>query len=110
MDSREFIGKTVNVVIDRPIHSLHPVYSFEYMLNYGYIPNTVSGDGEPLDAYIIGVDNPLKEYTGKVVAVIKRLEEDDDKLIVTDGKDYTDEEILKLVNFQEKWKKHVILR
>ena len=110
MDSREYIGKIVNVVIDRPIHSLHPKYGFEYLLNYGYIPNTISGDGEPLDAYIIGEDNPVEKYTGKVIAVIKRLEEDDDKLIVTDGKDYTDEEILKFVNFQEKWKKHVILR
>ena len=33
-----------------------------YMLNYGYIPNTISGGGEELDAYIVGIFEPIKEF------------------------------------------------
>lgn len=111
MNSLDYIGKMVEVKVDRPLGSKHPVYNFVYEQNYGYIENTISGDGEELDAYILGVDEPVEKFYGKVIAVIKRLEEDDDKLIVTEkDKNFTDEEIEKLIYFQEKWKKHIILR
>ena len=42
----DYLGKTVCVVMDRPFGSPHPKYGFEYPVNYGYIPNTISGDGE----------------------------------------------------------------
>ncbi len=111
MDNRNFIGKMVNVVMDRPLGSKHPKYDFIYEVNYGYIPNTISGDGEPLDAYVLGEDNALDSFYGKVIAIVHRTQEDDDKLIVVAvGKDYTNQEIEKLVNFQEKYKKHIIIR
>lgn len=107
----KYLNKIVNVEIDRPLGSLHPTHNFEYKVNYGFIPNTVSGDGEELDAYVIGVNEPLKTFSGRVIAVVERLEEDDDKLVVVkDGDNYTNEEIEKLVEFQEKWKKHRIVR
>ena len=107
----EYIGKIVDVKMDRPMGSKHPVYNFVYEQNYGFIPNTVSGDGEELDAYVLGVNKPLDTFTGKVIAVINRPEEDDDKLVVVpENIDLTDEEIETLTNFQEKWKKHIILR
>lgn len=80
-ESTDFIGKTVKIIIDRPMGSRHPAYNYIYPINYGYLPNTMSGDGEELDAYVLGVDVPLKEFTGIVIAVIKRLSEDDDKLV-----------------------------
>lgn len=60
IDSKMFLGKEVVVKTDREMGSKHPKHGFIYPLNYGYIPNTVSGDGEELDAYIIGVLSPFQ--------------------------------------------------
>ena len=99
----EFIGKNVYVKIDRPIGSSHPNYPDHiYWVNYGFVPNTISGDGEELDCYVLGEYKPLKEYTGKCIAVIHRLNDDDDKLvIVPENKNFTDNEIKLLTDFQE---------
>jgi len=110
-NSLTFIGQKVNVVIDRPLGSKHPKHDFTYEVNYGYIPNTKSADGEELDAYVLGVDGPITNTRGVCIAVIRRTDDVDDKLIVTpNGEDLSDLEIEKLVEFQEKWFKHVILR
>ena len=53
MDSKEYIGKIVDLVIDRTFGSKHPKHGFIYPVNYGYVPGTVSGDGEELDAYLL---------------------------------------------------------
>ncbi|MBQ8451869.1 MAG: inorganic diphosphatase [Clostridia bacterium] len=109
--NKEYIGKIVKVVMDRPLGSKHPKHGFIYPVNYGYIPNTVSGDGEELDAYVLGEHEPLNEFTGKVVAIIHRTNDNDDKLIVMkDGKNYSDEQIRALTEFQEQWFESVILR
>lgn len=109
LDYRDFLGKKVKVIIDRPMGSKHPKWNFIYPLNYGYIPNTISGDGEEIDAYIIGVFEPLKEFEGNCIAVIHRLDDDDDKLVVVpERKEYTEEQIEALVEFQERYFKHVI--
>ena len=109
--NEEYIGKIVNVVMDRPLGSKHPKYGFIYTLNYGYIPNTVSGDGEELDAYVLGEFEPLNTFTGRVIALIHRTNDDDDKLIVVkDGKNYTDDQIKALTEFQERWYDSIIIR
>ena len=111
MDSREFLGKIVDVEIDRKMGSTHPKHGFIYPVNYGFIPNTVSGDGEELDAYVLGVFKPVEKFKGRVVAIIKRTNDDDDKLVVCpDDKNYSDEQIDALTEFQEQWFKHIILR
>ena len=109
--NREYIGKIVDVVMDRPLGTKHPKHGFIYEVNYGYIPNTVSGDGEELDAYVLGQHKPLEKFTGKVIAIIHRTNDDDDKLIVVEeGKNYTDEQIRALTEFQEQWFESVIVR
>ena len=111
MKSTDYIGKIVNVVMDRPLGTKHPKHGFVYEVNYGYIPNTVSGDGEELDAYVLNVDEPLKEFEGEVVAVLHRTNDDDDKLIVVPkGTKIDDQTIFKKTHFQEQWFKSVILR
>lgn len=82
-----------------------------YPINYGYIPNTVSGDGKELDCYILGVFEPVKTFKGKCIAVIHRLNDNDDKLILTsEGKDYSDDAIRALTEFQERFFKSIIIR
>lgn len=110
-NSKDYLGKTVSIKIDRPLGSRHPKHKFMYMLNYGYIPNTISGDGEELDAYLIGEFEPVEQSNGKVIAIIHRTNDDDDKLIVSkEGKDYSDDAIKALTEFQEKYFKSVIIR
>ncbi len=107
----KYIGKTVKVKIDRPINSLHPKHGFVYEVNYGYVPDTISGDGEELDAYILGINEPVDEFEGVCIAVIHRTNDNDDKLvIVPKAISFSDEQITELTNFQEKWFKSVIIR
>ena len=111
MNTRDYIGKKVNVVMDRQLGSVHPKHGFVYPVNYGYIPNTVSGDGEEVDAYVLGEHKPLETFEGVVVAVIHRVDDDDDKLVVMEaGRNYSDEQIRALTEFQEKWFKSEIWR
>ena len=82
-NANDFLGKEVTIKIDRPLGSRHPKHGFMYMLNYGFIPNTISGDGEELDAYLVGEFEPVEESIGKVIAIIHRTNDDDDKLVVS---------------------------
>ncbi len=107
---KDFLGKKVKVVMDRPMGSKHPKWNFLYPINYGYVPNTISGDGEELDAYIVGIFEPLKEYEGKCIAAIHRLDDDDDKLVIApEEKIYTKQQIEALVEFQERFFEHEII-
>lgn len=111
IDSKNFIGKEVNIVIDRALGTKHPKHGFVYTVNYGYVPNVISGDGEELDAYLLGVFDPVENYKGKCIAVIHRTNDDDDKIIVVpDGVNYTDDQIKALTEFQERFFESVIIR
>lgn len=109
--AKTFLNKTVEVSIDRPLGSVHPKWNFKYPVNYGFIKNVFASDGEELDAYVLKVNQPLEKFTGQVVAIIHRLDDDDDKLIVIpENKNITDKEIEKAVDFQEIFFKHEIIR
>ncbi len=111
IDARDFIGTLVNVKIDRPLGSRHPVRGFIYPINYGFVPNVPAPDGEDLDAFVIGVFEPLENFTGRCIAVIHRLDDNDDKLVVTSAeRTYTDEQIIALTEFQERFHKSVVTR
>ena len=100
----EYLGKFIKVIIDRPLGTKHPSHGFFYSLNYGYVPGTVSGDGEEIDAYIIGEFEPLDSYSGFVVAIIKREDDNEDKLVVCKEKNkYNKNQIRVLVEFQERF-------
>lgn len=99
------LGKTVTVIIDRPIGSRHPRHpKLIYPINYGYIPDTVGGDGEPQDAYLMGVEHPVTEYTGQVIGIVRRLNDREDKLVVApEGMRFHQAEIEAAVHFQERY-------
>ena len=107
---KDYLGKKVKVVMDRPMGSRHPEWNFIYPINYGYVPNTISGDGEELDAYIVGIFEPVEEYEGKCIAAIHRLDDDDDKLVIApEERIYTKQQIEALVEFQERFFEHTII-
>ncbi len=110
-DLKTLIGKSVRVVIDRPLGSMHPKHGFLYEANYGYVEGITAPDGEEADAYVLGVKEPLKEFRGMCIALIHRTDDDDDKLVVVpEGMKLSDEEIRKQTHFQERFFKSVILR
>ena len=106
----KYLGKNVNVIIDRPIGYNHD--GIEYSQNYGYILDLKALDNEYQDAYVVGIDKPLKKFNGKVIAIINRTNDNEDKLVVCDSnKNFTKEEISKMVDFQEKYfKKKIIMQ
>ena len=112
MKNLEYLNKIIEAKIDRPIGSSHPKYSDHiYLVNYGYVPNTVSGDGKELDCYVLGEYKPLSEFKGKCIAIIHRLNDDDDKLILAPkNKSFTNAEIRLLTDFQERFYKSEIIR
>jgi len=106
-----FIGQTVDVRIDRPLGSRHPDRGFIYPVNYGFVPDVPAPDGEDLDAYILGIFEPLEDFSGQCIAIIHRLDDNDDKLVVTPAeRNYTDEQIIALTEFQERFFKSVVIR
>lgn len=111
MESTEYLNKIVKVKIDRQLGNKHPKYNYIYPINYGYVPNTVSGDGEELDCYILGIFEPVLEFEGKCIAIIQRTNDNDDKLIIAPkDKNYSDDAIEALVEFQERFFEHLLVR
>ena len=97
------IGSIVKVIVDRPLGTYHPKHKdIYYSVNYGYIPDIVAPDGEGQDAYILGVDKPIKEFVGKVIAIIHRIDDVEDKwVVVPENISFTKDEIIRQVAFQE---------
>lgn len=100
-----YLGKTVEIKIDRPLGSAHPEdANLIYPVNYGYLPGVFSGDGEELDVYLLGVDTPVKEFQARVIGIIHRHNDVEDKLVAApEGVNYTAIEIKKAVHFQEQY-------
>lgn len=79
-----YLGKAVQVKMDRPMGSKHPKFEMIYPINYGFLPYTLSGDGDEIDAYVLGPQKPLELFSGKVIAIVKRKDDDEEKLVVAD--------------------------
>lgn len=99
------IGQTVKVTIDRPLGSYHPNHpDMYYPVNYGYVEGIIAPDGEEQDVYVLGVDEPLKEFIGRVIAVIHRFDDVEEKWVAApENVTFTKEEIMEQVRFQERF-------
>lgn len=102
--ARKYLGKEVEVIIDRPIGSRHPKHGFVYEVNYGFIEGVKAPDGEDLDAYYLGINEPVQRAKGMCIAIAHRKNDDDDKLIVVPhGMEMAGGYILSAIYFQEQW-------
>lgn len=109
--AKQFLGKEVEVVMDRPLGSKHPKHGFVYEVNYGYIEGVKAPDGEDLDVYYLGANEPLEKAAGICIAIAHRKDNDDDKLIVVPkGVEMTDEQIMSVIHFQEQYFDTQIIR
>lgn len=101
-----YLGKTVRIKIDRPIGYVHkkPGKTLVYPINYGYIPGVLGGDGEELDVYLLGVDEPVEEFEGRIIGIVYRQNDVEDKLIMAPaGAAFDKKTIEKQIDFQEKY-------
>jgi inorganic pyrophosphatase len=99
------LGQIVKVIVDRPMGTYHPTHKdIYYSVNYGYIPGIWAADGEEQDAYILGVNEPVKEFTGRIIAIIHRFDDVEEKWVVAPkNASFTEEEIMTQVSFQEQY-------
>lgn len=111
MNLSRFLGKSVTVIVDRPLGTTHPNHKdIIYPINYGYIENLFAEDGEEQDAYILGVDKKVNIFCGTVIAIIHRLDDVEDKLVVApNNMKFTSKEIMEKVYFQEQYFKTEII-
>lgn len=99
------IGRTVAVTVDRPLGSYHPEHKdMYYPINYGYVEGIMALDGEEQDAYILGVDEAIDKFTGKIIAIVHRNDDVEEKWVVApDGMTFTKEGIREQIHFQEQY-------
>lgn len=99
------IGDMIQVTVDRPLGSRHPKHpDILYTVNYGYVPDIYAPDGEQQDVYILGVYEPVWHFTGKILGILHRINDIEDKwIVVPEGLWLSREEILELVWFQERY-------
>ena len=105
MDYSGIIGTEVSGRIDRPLGSSHPRHpEMVYPINYGYVDGVFAGDGAEQDVYVFGTDQSIRTFTGKVVGVLHRLNDCEDKWIVSlNGDTFDRESILESIDFQEQY-------
>lgn len=99
------IGDIITVTVDRPMGSYHPEYrEMYYPVNYGYVKGIMAADGEEQDAYILGVEEALNEFTGKVIAIVHRRDDIEEKWVVAPvNSSFTKEQIQERIHFQEQY-------
>lgn len=103
---RQFLGKTVTVTIDRPVgfHHVTKGIHLDYTINYGYLPGVTGGDGEEQDVYVLGVREPLETFTGRIIAAVRRTDDNEDKFVAApEGMTFTRQEIEEEIHFVEKY-------
>lgn len=99
------IGDIVTVKVDRAMGTYHPEHpDLYYPINYGYVEGIFAPDGEEQDAYILGVSEPVAEFTGKIIAIVHRNDDVEEKWVVAPANmEFTVDEIKKQIDFQEKY-------
>ena len=117
----DIIGRVVKGKIDRPLGSYHPRHpDLYYPVNYGYVTGVTGGDGSEQDIYLLGETSAVEEFTGKVIAVYHRYDDNETKWIVfpcdEDGNIRsgiaipTEDEIYAQIAFQEQFFSGVLVQ
>ena len=66
------LGKYVRVSVTQPIGSVDKQHGYKYTLNYGDIQNSFKSGVPCKKAYIMGMNHPVRNFDGRVIAVIKK--------------------------------------
>ena len=99
------VGTIVTVTVDSQLGSYHPEHKeMYYPVNYGFIEGIMAPDGEEQDAYILGVNEPVDKFTGKIIAIVHRKDDIEEKWVVVPEKvTFSKKEIRQQIHFQEQY-------
>ena len=103
---QNYLGQFVTVTVDRPLgfHHVTKGIHLDYTVNYGFLPGVTGGDGEEQDVYILGVSEPLSAFTGRIIGVVRRSDDNEDKFVAApEGMVFTAEQIGREIHFVEKY-------
>ena len=100
-----YLGRIETISVDAPIGSSDcEIPGIFFPINYGFLRGTLSGDGEPFEVYLLGVDEPVKKYTGRIVGFIDRKDDVEGRLVMAPiGMTFTQNEIAEQVHFREQY-------
>lgn len=107
-----FFGKEIDVVVDRMMGTAHPNYPQNiYPINYGYVDGILAPDGDFQDVYILGEDKPVTTFHGKIIAIVKRDNDVEEKWVAApNGKTFSREQIAEKIDFMERYhKSHICM-
>lgn len=97
------IGKKYRVNIIHPIGSVYEENEdIKFEVNHGIVENEVDALGNPQEAYVLGIDKPLSYFDGRLIAIIHRTNDIENKWVISNIH-YSKEEILEKVSFIEKY-------
>ncbi|MBQ7992110.1 MAG: GNAT family N-acetyltransferase [Solobacterium sp.] len=101
---REYLGRTVTVTVDRPYGSFHPHNpNVLYSLNFGYVDELISDDGEFVDAWIYGLYEPAETFRGSVIGIIYHKDGPSRFIVGRIGETYRKEDVMDAVAFDEQY-------
>lgn len=66
------LGKYVRVKVTAPMHSVNRRFGYEYKLNFGIVEGYSRERTAVQGAYIMGVNHPVRNFDGRVIAIIRR--------------------------------------
>lgn len=66
------IGKFVKVRVTSPMNSINKRFGYKYKLNYGIIESNKAQKNVVQGAYIMGINHPVRNFDGRVIAAVKR--------------------------------------
>ena len=66
------LGKFVKVRVTAPMYSYNRRFGFRYELNYGIVEHVRTSRNSVQCAYIMGITHPVRNFDGRVIAVVRR--------------------------------------
>ena len=94
-----YLNEKVDVVVNHKIGTVSD--NILYLTNYGYLKNDKN-----IKVHILGEFNSINTYTGKVIAIIRRGDED---ILVVSNTNYSKDAINALIEYKEKNKKYQLI-
>jgi inorganic pyrophosphatase len=102
----EYDHQTGQFRLDRVLHS-----SVHYPTDYGFLPNTLSKDGDPLDVLVIVLDStfPGCIVPARPIGVLKMSDDkgEDEKILAVPAGDPRFDDIFDLDNLHEHWQREI---
>ena len=77
------LGKYCRVSVSRPIGTADTAYGFEYPVNFGYATGKRFSLPEHTGAYILGIGHPVREFEGRIIAILTNTKSGEKTLVVS---------------------------